>query len=198
MTEQIEKLEERGTNGIQYEIPDPTEVATTAVPENGDKPPDNIVVTSTGVKFKAKTVPKMAMGAITEKFNREKPKVPVVMVPAKGRKEPNKDDPDYQEALGAWELSLTMALQNLMLLRGLELIPDSVPDGMLRHDDLDWAYEADMYGIDIKNPRALYLAWIQYVAAPTDHDTMHLLGTVGRRSGISEEDVQEALNRFQR
>lgn len=181
---------------VVYEIPDPTEVAT-AVP-NGKTAVADVVTMSSGVQFRVKVVSKFALGGITERYTKDQPKVPLVFVQAKGRKEPNPDDPDYQEAMRFWQLSLAMAVNNFLILRGSELLPESVPDTLVRHDEQEWADEAVFYGTDINNRKALYLDWVKYVAAPDERDVTNLLYAIGRKSGINQEDVAEAVNRFQR
>jgi len=175
--------------------------------QNGVDP--SIIVMSTGVKFRIKAVSKHALAGIAERYTKTKPKPPVVTIESKGRKEENPDDPDYKDAYQSWELSLAMAINNFLLLRGIDLVDGSIPDDMVLPDSEDWQYEAELLGANSDSKRACYLEWIKVVAAPKD-DVMHdgkllemgdiskMLNAIGRKSGINQGDVDTAVSQFRR
>lgn len=175
---------------------DPVQIATQVekTAKNGTDP--SLAVMSTGVKFKIKPVSKFSLGGITERFARIKPKVPMTYVQSKGREEPNVEDVDYQSDMQMWNLSLAMSINSLLLLRGTEL--EYVPDGMVSYDSQEWQYEMQLFDSDAENPRACYLEWVKNIAAPLDTDIQKLMGAIGRLSGISQEDVAEAVDQFRR
>lgn len=175
---------------------DPTQIATQVekAAKNGSDP--TLVTMSTGVKFRVRPVSKFALGGITERYSKIKPKVPVTYVESKGREEPNVDDEDYQSDMQMWNLSLAMAINNFLLLRGTEL--EHVPDSVMSHESDDWKYECEIIGSDPDNPRACYIEWIKTIAAPLDDDSQELMAAIGRLSGIAQEDVNEAVQQFRR
>lgn len=172
--------------------------------QNGVDP--SIVTMSTGVKFRVKAVSKHALAGIAERYTKNKPKPPVILIESKGRKEENPDDPDYQDAARSWELSLAMAINNFLLLRGVDLLPDSIPADMVLPDSDDWKFEAELLGANVESSRACYLEWIKVVAAPKDDDRetgkmgdiSSLLNAIGRKSGINQGDVDTAVSQFRR
>jgi len=188
---------------------DPTDVATQVekASQNGGDP--SIVTMSTGIQFKVRPVSKHALASISERYSKRKPQVPILHIESKGRKEPNYDDPDYQDALYSWTVSLSMAVNNYLLLRGADLIEDTIPENTTRHDSSEWQEEMEIIGSNPDNSRACYLEWIKIVAAPENEyiskdgktirgDIPKLLYAIGRASGTAVEDVDEAVDNFQR
>lgn len=184
---------------MEQNISDPVlaavEVEAKQINSNGADP--NVFTASTGVKFKIKSVNRQALGGITDRYLKERPKAPITYIESKGREEANPDDPDYQEALQFWNLSMAMAITNFVILRGTELISESVPDEMLHYDSDDWKYEMQLMGNRSDNPRACYLEWVRAVAC-TEEDSTTLFNLIGRKSGINQEDVSSAAAQFRR
>ena len=160
--------------------------------EQGER---DTVALSTGVVLKIKPVPKFFIFDVTARI--EKPKPPFVFIESKGREEENPDDPDYQEALEKWIMDVANAGNDVALLRGSEI--ESVPKGVPGPDDKEWINEMEVYGLPmIDNPTARYLSWVKAIAAPLDRDIELLLGEIGRLTGVSEADVEDAVARFRR
>ena len=153
------------------------------------------ITLSTGVVLNLRPVPKQFIYEATRAF--ERPRVPVVLNKDKGREEENPADPDYQEAIQRHIIETANAATDVALLRGTEIAekPETVPGP----DDTIWIQEMEVLRMPMSdNPRARYLAWVKAVAAPTDHDILMLLGEVGRLTGVSEADVDDAVERFRR
>jgi hypothetical protein len=148
------------TEQIDYKIEDPTEVSIAATEDNGVGGDPDIVTMSTGIQFRVKLVGQMALGGITERYQKTKPKPPYVYVKAKGRKETNYEHPDYVEALTFWQLSHGMAVNNFLLLRGCEVIEESIPDNVGRWDTEEWLEEMQLIGSNPDSKLARYLDWL--------------------------------------
>lgn len=172
---------------------DAVEVEAEQARKNGAS--SNIFTASTGVQFKTKAVNRQSLGGITDRYLKQKPKPPVVFIESKGREEPNYDNPDYIENMQSWQISMTMALSNFIFLRGVELIESSIPDGMVHFDSDDWRDEMELISDKSDNSRACYLEWIKAVAC-NEEDTNKLMSIIGRKSGISQEDVDGAAAQF--
>lgn len=185
MTEQMEQI----SNPVLAAI----EVESKQEIKNGTDP--NIFTTENGVKFRIKAVNKQSLGGITDRYLKEQPKAPVTYIESKGREEANYDDPDYQDAMKAWNLAMSMALSNFILLRGAELI--SVPDNVMHHDSDDWKFEMELISDMAHNPRACYLEWVRAIAC-SEEDSTELFRRIGRKSGIAQEDVASAAAQFRR
>lgn len=183
MTEQIKQISDPVLAAV--------EVEAKQVNQNGSDP--NIFTTQYGVKFRIKSVNKQSLGGITDRYLKEQPKAPVSYIESKGREEANYDDPDYQDAMKAWNLAMSMALSNFILLRGAELI--SVPDGFMTYESDDWKFEMELISDKADNPRACYLEWVRAIAC-SEEDSTELFRRIGRRSGIAQEDVASAAAQF--
>jgi len=153
------------------------------------------VTLSTGVVLKIKPFPRTFIFAVTGRI--KKPKPPLVFIESKGREEENPDDPDYQEALEKWAVDVANAGNDVALLRGCEI--ESIPEGLPGPDSKEWKNEMEVYGLPmIKNPVARYLSWLKAIAAPLERDIILLLGEIGRLTGVSEADVEDAVALFRR
>ena len=154
-----------------------------------------VVTMSTGVVFSVRPVPRQFLYEIVSQF--EPPKVPMYFNKNKGVEEPNPADPDYIEAAERYLLEVNAAQTDAAFLRGTAVIekPDDIPGP----DDQDWIDEMKILGYPmVESPRARYLAWIKGMAAPKNSDISDLLGELGRLTGVSEEDVDDAVERFRR
>ncbi len=149
---------------------------------------------STGVILNIRPVPRHFIYEVTRRFVRPEP--PVVYVESKGREEENAGDPDYAAALEAYIADIANAATDTALILGTSIkkIPTKdVPD----QDSEDFLQIMDVLGItDLENPKARYLYWIKSIAAPTTGDINELLGEIGRLTGVSESDTEDAVRRF--
>src|SRR3972149_2069430 len=91
------------------------------------------VVLSTGVKIRIKPIAAMLLADILAELEKQKPKVPVVLIESKGRTEENPADPDYIRSLEAFEARTASAFNDVMIVEGTELI--SAPKTLGGPDD---------------------------------------------------------------
>ncbi len=148
---------------------------------------------STGVIFNIRPVPRHFIYEVTRRFVRPEP--PVVYVESKGREEENAGDPDYAAALETYISDIANAATDTALILGTNIkkIPAKVPD----QDSEDFLQIMEVLGITgLENPKARYLYWIKSIAAPTTGDVNDLLGEIGRLTGVSESDTEDAVRRF--
>ncbi len=175
---------------------DPVEKVVKALEETEAGERDgNVVTLSTGVQLRVKPMPKHFIFQVTERY--KKPKVPVYFDETKGREEENPEDPDYIEAMQMHLAEISNASTDVAILRGTEVV--HVPDDVMGPDSDDFKMELEVlkFGM-VDNARARYLAWIKAIAAPLDSDIENLFEEIGRLTGVTEADVAEAADRFQR
>lgn len=151
---------------------------------------------STGVELELLVVPPMLLSDIAGEAMRDRPRPPVTYVEAVDREEENPDNPDFKEALTNWQAGVLLDINNAYILKGTRLI--SKPNGLPGPDDAEWLDEMNLLGRRVATARQRYLAWIKYAAAPTSDDVTTIVREVGRLSGVSERDVQESIEGFQR
>ncbi len=150
------------------------------------------ITVSTGVKFKVKKAPSMAFQAVARQWEMKAPKVPVVLIEAKGRKEENPSDPDYVKALKKFEEDKGLGLFDAAILLCTEVV--SIPENMEASDKEDWLENLKLIGICPGNgKRERYLSWVKYYAAPMDEDMVLLNNSIARENGVSEGDVSAAM-----
>ncbi len=150
---------------------------------------------SSGVVFAVRPIPAHFIYEVTKRF--ERPKVPVYFNKDKGRDEENPNDPNYLEELERHRADVSNASTDVALLRGTDMVEK--PDKLPGPDDQEWIAEMQVLGHPmVDNPRARYLAWVKAIAAPTGDDILKLIGELGRLTGVSEEDTDEAVERFRR
>lgn len=153
------------------------------------------VTCSSGVIFETKAVSLGLLQDINKIYNKRKPKVPVYVNRQKGRQEENPDDPDYIADKQAWQNELLFAQMDALLLKGTRVV--FLPEAILPHTDDEWLEEYDILGVDIdRRERGRYLAWVKYIAAPAPNDIKLLTENIGKKTGVSEEEVAQAVDRF--
>ncbi len=150
---------------------------------------------SSGVVFAVRPFPKQHIYEVSKRF--KEPRVPLVFNEQKGRDEENPNDPEYAEAVERYLIEMSNATTDAALLRGTKVLEK--PGDVMGPDDPEWIEEMEYLGYPmVENSRARYLAWLKAVAAPTDVDIDKLLGELGRLTGVAEDDVTEAVERFRR
>lgn len=172
-----------------------TEAASAAV-EDSEKEADNTLTLSNGVKVRVKPLPDLLMRKLYSKF--DPPEPPEVEVESGGKTwtEPNYNDPNYENAMRKYTMNLADGIANLILLKGFDIIskPDHIPD---YEDDDTWVEELEAVGLDVpEKPLERKLAWMEYRIVATNNDLDAIQEASQRLSGISEEDVEEAQERF--
>lgn len=178
------------------DIGDSAQAASEAVKEAKGKQGRDMhhVELSTGVVMKINRVPPMLMTDIMSSLSRDRPKPPKVFIESKGREEENPDDPDYQEELQSYNARLASAMTDAFVLTGSEI--EKKPKGMPGPDDAKFLSRMRILDRPVEDEDQRYLAWVKYMAAVEPDDITELLGAIGRLSGVSEGDVQAAVQNF--
>lgn len=149
---------------------------------------------STGVVFKIKDVPVVAVDAIKQKASKDRPKAPRQWIENKEREETNYDDPEYKASLKEWDERLILALYDGFIMLGTDI--ESIPEGFPRPED-NWDEDFQVLGIEMhKDGKARYLDWVKYCAARNADDMEDLIIACGRSAGVREEDVRQASETF--
>lgn len=147
---------------------------------------------STGVVLRLNKIPRLLIGELAKV---PRPKPPIVFMEDLGRSEENPNDPVYLDKVREWEIAISIKMVDAFILFGTEVV--SVPSMIKKHDDPSVARKLSAIGIEITDEEQLLLAWIKYIACPSDEDITAITDGVGRLSGVSEADVNDALqNKF--
>ena len=128
------------------------------------------------------------------------PKPPILETEVRGKmiREANLSDPDYLAAVETRDKVLSDAMLNLTLLRGLKVL--QLPSDVSPYDEDDeWEEQLSDLGIQIPTKKTLRrLLWIRYRVAISTSDLVKLQEESMRLSGVSETEIQAAMQRFQR
>jgi hypothetical protein len=126
----------------------------------------------------------------------KEPKVPTVMIEAKGRAEENPFDPDYLAALASFREERGDLIIDCCVVLGSKLV--SVPEGFPRPEDQSWVDDLALIGLtDVpENPKLRYLYWVRNVAMAGVDDFSGMMKIINGQQGISEEEVMEAAKAF--
>lgn len=129
--------------------------------------------------------------------NIPKPKPPMHIDEARGGREtPNFDHPEYLAAVDIYNAATENAAMDVMLLRGTKLI-EPLPDGIEGPQGNDWIEELDFLGVAVPDTRlGRYLAWLKYAVFSDPDELIRATRSIARMSGLSEEDVIEAMDSF--
>jgi hypothetical protein len=174
--------------------------------KSSHKKEETTVEMSSGVVFKIKEVPQFAYVDLRNSF--PEPMPPVVYNEEVDRQEPNPEDPRYKVEYSNWATSLSAAITDLNIALGTDI--ESIPDGVPQPDSEDFRDKLQMiltrFGWskeDIKQVGKItrYLYWVKYEAAKSGYveeggDLNKLILAVNRKSGVPEEDVQTAVEKF--
>jgi len=160
--------------------------------EETRKPKDNTITLSTGVVLKGKQANPLVLIDVMSSFQRPKP--PIWKDPKMGREMENPDDPDYRDRLKAWEMEMSSATLNAMILLGTELV--SVPKKFPGPQANEWLDEYELLNLPMRpdNTSWRYLKWVTFKAVRDEKDLEKIRDVVGRLSGVSERSVDSAAN----
>lgn len=150
---------------------------------------------SNGIVLRTKAVAKEAIRRVFLAV--KDPPVPVVMIAAKGREEPNPFDPDYQRARSAANAQRINAITRALHMLGLELV--SVPAGIPGPDDESWIEELQAAGVADLHPdnaSLRWLEWLEMVALAADIDQAHAFAEAAKTYGLFEREVLDAVKSF--
>ena len=151
-----------------------------------------------GAVVEAKPVPDMVLQALFSQYPEPKPPILETEVRGKMIREANASDPDYLTAVEVRDKVLSDAMLNLTLLRGIKVL--QLPSDVSPYDkDDEWEEELSDLGIEIPTKKTLRrLLWLRYRVAISTSDLVKLQEEGMRLSGVSEEEIQAAMQRFQR
>lgn len=160
----------------------------------GNRPQEELWNMPSGVKLKIKRVGFFLINAASRHI--EKPEVPKQFIEDKGREEENPMDPAYQDALREWAAQKSEAVQDVLLLKGTEIV--DIPEGMEGPDGDEWVADMRFLGIGISDDkRERYLQWMRLVAMRGEMDDYaEFMARIGRLNGVTEADVAEAAANF--
>lgn len=161
---------------------------------------------STGVVFKVKEVPQVAYADLRNSL--PEPVPPIFYNPDYDREEPNENDPRYLAAKANWEIAMSSAVMNINILFGSEIenIPESIPAPDSEEFKEKLVFLLKTMGWSKDEAKSIgklerYLFWVKYEACKgkisgENSDLSTLFSAIGRASGVPEEDVAEAIEKF--
>ncbi len=161
--------------------------------------PDEVTLKS-GIILKCRGVPPYVQREVLASIT--VPEIPKVRNEQQDRDEENPNDPEYAKAVAAYDLRVAEAGDNLYLLSGTR--PKLIPDGVCTPEDDAWIEDLAANLIAIGEPltierekeRLRYLHWVKYYALSSSAELLLVIATVGRLSGVTEEDVASAAEGF--
>lgn len=166
--------------------------------KEGQEANKSVLTLVSGAVVEAKPVPDMVLQALFSQYPEPKPPILETEVRGKMIREANLDDPDYLVAVDARDKVLSDAMLNLTLLRGMKVL-QLPPDVFPYDEDDEWNEELSDLGIEIPTKKTLRrLLWLRYRVAISTTDLVKLQEESMRLSGVSEEEIQAAMLRFQR
>lgn len=123
------------------------------------------------------------------------PDIPEVFIEAKGRSEPNPNDPGYLRALGDYERDRGIATMDAMVMFGLELI-DGLPEDegwlkKLTYMDRRGILDVDLEDFDLEDELDREFLYKKYILG-----NAALVSKITRISGLTEEDIVTAEDSF--
>lgn len=160
-----------------------------SVTESGDT-----YTSKNGIVFKLKKVSSwIARDARTALH---KPKPPKYFNDEKGREEDNESDPDYLEALSAYNEQVGLAAIYVYLTFGTEI--KEKPADVENVGSTDWSDTLKEIGIAVPdNGKRRYFLWLKYYALPYEEDFDNMFYAVAGYSGqVREVDVKNEENSF--
>lgn len=151
---------------------------------------DDLITLSTGVVLRAKAANPMTLIRVMTANPRPQP--PTVFIEVMGREVENPDDPDYIKRVEDWQMQYNSSMLNALIGLGTELV--SKPKGMEGPDGSKWLLDYKAFGLKTvpESPSWRYIAWIMFIAAPTEADTKIIGEKVKSKSGVKDEAVQAA------
>jgi len=174
------------------------ELAGKVLDKEGQEADKSVLTLVSGAVVEAKPVPDMILQALFSQYPEPKPPILETEVRGKMIREANLSDPNYLAEVEARDKVLSDAMLNLTLLRGLKVL--QLPLDVVAYDeDEEWEEELSDLGIEIPTKKTLRrLLWLRYRVAISTTDLVKLQEESMRLSGVSEEEIQAAMQRFQR
>lgn len=155
---------------------------------NGSKP-DRTFEARSGVVFSLRPPNLAAMSKRMVLLLREQPRPPMYFNEAKGREEPNDNDPTYLQEVMEFYAREKEVVYDVMLTTGTRV--ESVPDDLMQHDSDDFQEYMEGLGLALaKNRHERYCQWCKYLATDVD-EWKDIIGRLLEISGVSEEMVAQ-------
>jgi len=156
------------------------------------------LILASGAVVEARPVPDMVLQSLFSQYPEPSPPILETEVRGKMIREANLNDPDYLVAVAERDRILSDAVLNLTLLRGLKILQLPL-DVSPYEEDNEWEEELSDLGIEIPEKKTLRkLLWLRYRVAISTNDLIQLQQESMRLAGTSEEEIQVAMQRFQR
>lgn len=167
--------------------------AAVATAETEQQEETGEIVLSNKIKLSVGAVPPLLLNQVRTQIL--PPKVPVFFNEDKQRDEENPNDPGYEGALQEYYATIGMAVVDLLLLKGVEIL--RVPRGIPKWDSSEWHEDLSFVGITVpESENGRRLVWLRSIALATQEDVSLLMSKLFRMHGISEEDVAIAAESF--
>lgn len=155
---------------------------------------------SNGIVLKIKSVPPFLVQAVQDEFKTPTP--PKVFIEEKGREEENPNDPAYLRLLEELETQQNLAINDLFLAWGTEVL--SVSEGYFTPEQDDWIvmveFAQNITGKNIHIERddkvKRYLNWLRFYALETGGDIAIATRLPMELAGIREGEVEEVMESF--
>ena len=150
---------------------------------------------SSGAVVKPVEIPDMLIQMLYANF--PAPKAPMVEIHSGGKHwvQENPDDPRYAETLAERDRTLSAAMINLVLVRGMTVL--TLPEGCPLVEDTSWEEELAVMGMVVpETGTARKLIWLKRFIVTRSLDLATVQTAALELSGATEEAVQEAMDRF--
>jgi hypothetical protein len=156
---------------------------------------------SNGIVLTFRPVTPSLITAVREELESRYPAAPVTYLEAKGRDEPNPNDPAYQNELRRLMARTERVLNDLVVAAGVEI--KSVPEGYFNLEDPGWLEDprivvacASGYSFDRDDAIQRKVTWLRYYAVETWLDDRLFNRVPIELAGITEAEVQSAVDAF--
>lgn len=150
---------------------------------------------STGYTVRFKPVSRFILMDATE--NIVDPPIPVIVDEEQGREFPNPNDPEYVKTIEDNGRKRSMALAEVTLMLGVEVI-EPMPQDEEWLSKLQWLARRgriDLDGYDLDDPMDKEYIWKRFEVFGDNDDFAALMS---QASGTDEEEIAKAMNTFQR
>lgn len=156
----------------------------------------SLFTASNGLRLKLKRVPQLLVLDATKHLRR--PRIPMVMDPAKGREMENPNDPDYLDEVRRFVTTQSITALNIYLTLGVTVLTP-LPEGVAPLESDEWSDMIHVVYPELEIPPSgpmRKLIWLKYHAVP-DEDLNRVLSAIALLGGaVREEDVQRAQETF--
>src|SRR3990167_1922517 len=150
------------------------------------------LIKDSGVTINIRKVSPLLLNEVSKKFPR--PTAPLNEVDygdGKKKQEPNEADPDYQTSLSAWQQSIYIETQRIMIDRGVVIALTDEQKEDVRELRKYWkdTYDSELIGSDV-------FVYVTLIALSTQEDIQELIEGITRRSQPTEGAIAEAVTSF--